>query len=1287
MRHEDVAMEYYIAEAMRPLERCLEDVEACDLYVLLLAFRYGSIPEGHQHSYTELEFRHALDLKKPMLVFILDPNANWPPARIEFSAIQKVEAFRQLAQTQLSTTFTTEEDLATALVHSVRRWEMNAGFESGPRTDWDSYRAAVAAKHRWVRLAVIAGASQDRRAAHIPLTDVFVPQRTAAGRPAFDIPAETWPGETDAVGDAQGSTALANGLEDAPGKWEPDDEAAIKADGDPLSDVEALQSAVQESSLAVLGREPKQVFLGGPGSGKSTLFHYAMLAVCEPTIDEAEIPLGLTHRPCAFLIELRQYTLRGASGFVDYLVQNARDYYGVEIEAEDIKRLLSEEGGGLVLFDGLDEILKPADRARIIDQFEAFARQYPRASIVVSTRIAGYEPERLQLSSFAHYTLLNFGLTEIRRFVPLWYRYYTWEGDERHAAGLVARIVESPRLLELGGNPLMLTMMAVIYKNQDLPAKRWQLYERCAQVLLDDWDVKRKNIERNELLPLDFPMDVAQKAALLGAVSMQMLLGSEPGRQANAIDRRSLSAIFATYIEETYQKVPVVAKSIGEEILNHIRERTFILAEIGEDTYGFVHRTFMEYFAALQIRGEFNSRKADYTWLRDEVVLARWHRDEWREILFLLLAMIKDQNSPIDEVVDLLLRQKSGASIPPRNIEFAARCLAEAGAADGPLVQEVVAKLTRSVLRWASRTSKPEVDRYVADALIAFTMLAPTIADPHDIRQLVEQATIKTRRDRMIVWQMELALLSRDERMQFALAGSSDKEEAVRLGAIATLEREWPGRENVGPVVLEMARADRNSRVREAAVQALSRSWPHQPGTLEMLFERAADETAYSHVLWLAEYVANNWKAHSLALPTLLELAATKHKASESYDYAAVETGVARAIVRAWGGSPEVADLLRSEFVNADPHVRHVITLALASWGHDPSLLAWVEQRVEIVEPSVRRVLLETIGEQWAGTPDGLAALQRLGQSSLEDARSSALSAIATHWHGQPEVLDWLVERESVEESALVRERIPSAIASVAPPDRVETLLLEIAESDPSPGPKVEALLLLAGASRHMIISSADFEDDYGFGWRWHFDYLPEGRSRVPRRDDSRAVIATFERLSTSASDPLVQQAAVLALARSLPEDSVIPPAILHLLSDSGHREVRAQALLAVEDILADEYGLLFAGAVRAALGAGKSWGYIRFHFSQLPPPSAPDRRKRLDEDTEAVLLGVASNDVEVGMRTAATVLLFKRLPRSTGQRLLRARISHENDRRAVEWLHFLEASLGNSSRGSGRNE
>src|SRR5207247_1203385 len=98
--------------------------------------------------------------------------------------------------------------------------------------------------------------------------------------------------------------------------------------------------------------------------------------------------------------------------------------------------------------------------------------------------------------------------------------------------------------------------------------------------------------------------------------------------------------IFAGYLVEKYGKSRGDAEAIASGILDHLRERTYILAEIAEGTFGFVHRTFMEYFAACHYKAEFGARKADYDWLSVQVVGRSWRRQEMEEVLLLLIAML-----------------------------------------------------------------------------------------------------------------------------------------------------------------------------------------------------------------------------------------------------------------------------------------------------------------------------------------------------------------------------------------------------------------------------------------------------------------------------------------------------------------------------------------------------------------------------------------------------------------------------------------------------------------------
>ena len=79
-----IAMEDYVATDQRPVDKCLKGVAEADIYIGIFAFRYGYVPpvrhnNRRQLSITELEFRHAEQLKKHCLSFVVDDSTSWPP--------------------------------------------------------------------------------------------------------------------------------------------------------------------------------------------------------------------------------------------------------------------------------------------------------------------------------------------------------------------------------------------------------------------------------------------------------------------------------------------------------------------------------------------------------------------------------------------------------------------------------------------------------------------------------------------------------------------------------------------------------------------------------------------------------------------------------------------------------------------------------------------------------------------------------------------------------------------------------------------------------------------------------------------------------------------------------------------------------------------------------------------------------------------------------------------------------------------------------------------------------
>jgi tetratricopeptide (TPR) repeat protein len=82
-----VYMEEFNPERPPPVEVCRREVESCDVFLLLLAYRYGARPVGEERSYTELEYEWAVGCRAmSLLTFVVDPTFAWPPRDIDRDA-------------------------------------------------------------------------------------------------------------------------------------------------------------------------------------------------------------------------------------------------------------------------------------------------------------------------------------------------------------------------------------------------------------------------------------------------------------------------------------------------------------------------------------------------------------------------------------------------------------------------------------------------------------------------------------------------------------------------------------------------------------------------------------------------------------------------------------------------------------------------------------------------------------------------------------------------------------------------------------------------------------------------------------------------------------------------------------------------------------------------------------------------------------------------------------------------------------------------------------------------
>jgi hypothetical protein len=123
--HSTHAMEQYFASDERSLTLCLTDLAQCDLYVGIFAWRYGFIPLGvdcRGSSITECEFREAIRLRIPTLVFLSDDGPEqWPDS--DPDNLERVRALREeLAATATPGYFNSSDRLATEVSVAVNGW-------------------------------------------------------------------------------------------------------------------------------------------------------------------------------------------------------------------------------------------------------------------------------------------------------------------------------------------------------------------------------------------------------------------------------------------------------------------------------------------------------------------------------------------------------------------------------------------------------------------------------------------------------------------------------------------------------------------------------------------------------------------------------------------------------------------------------------------------------------------------------------------------------------------------------------------------------------------------------------------------------------------------------------------------------------------------------------------------------------------------------------------------------------------------------------------------------------
>lgn len=385
---------------------------------------------------------------------------------------------------------------------------------------------------------------------------------------------------------------------------------------------------------AAMGSQ-RTVILGDPGAGKSSFLQYLALDWVEGNTET--LPL---------LIELKEFSVSPSTNFLDFLHQSRG--VGWQFDQQELHQHLLKTQA-LVMFDGLDEVFDRATQSTVIDAVIRFSQKYQKAQVIVTSRIIGYNPERLDHSGFCHFTIQPLDKKAIHKFIDRWYDLSM--GDDPNRKRLKKRlkdaISQSKAIQNLSDNPLLLTMMSILNRRQELPRDRADLYDQASRVLLYHWDVDHKRL----CLPVDI-LGRREKAEMLMMVAYEMQAG-EDGLKGNLISAEGLTYVLTNYLRNQGFSE---SREKSNRLIQQLRERNFILCYRGADTYSFMHRTFLEYFCAVEIVHRFEKQHIlTFEQLRDEVFGKHWDDETWHEVLQLICGMIDSQFA--SKLIEFVLSQ------------------------------------------------------------------------------------------------------------------------------------------------------------------------------------------------------------------------------------------------------------------------------------------------------------------------------------------------------------------------------------------------------------------------------------------------------------------------------------------------------------------------------------------------------------------------------------------------------------------------------------------------------
>lgn len=476
LRHDVISMEDYVATDASPLHKCLEDVAGCDVYIGVIGWHYGYIPnkDNPQHrSITELEYRRADESNLPCLIFLSDKDAPGPDiyrdsVTGEGEQGKLVMNFRaELEKEHLVSYFKTPDQLAGLISVAVQQLPGQKEDEPSVLTRLSRGSALVGGSlTALLGISVLALISL-YSSIQIPYLGPFalicgigsiglsiVQYRLSRPPPRFDRNRAPLLQRLQRWVNDQLDSALA-GTHCIALDFVTRPDAVARPYGQGLSQSAPYRLPAGTKISTLFGESGGALLiLGSPGSGKTTL----LLELTRELIARAEHGTDL---PVPIIFKLSSWDDRqsrqGQPSLAEWLIQELDKQYDVP---PDLGKFMIATNQLLPLLDGLDDVRMLEERNICAKAINVFRRQYPSTPLVVSCRAAEYDDLQIKLRLEKAIEVQPLSREQINAYLA------HLSGSH---IGLSRAFAEDSALGELATAPLILAIMTQVYCNVPAP--------------------------------------------------------------------------------------------------------------------------------------------------------------------------------------------------------------------------------------------------------------------------------------------------------------------------------------------------------------------------------------------------------------------------------------------------------------------------------------------------------------------------------------------------------------------------------------------------------------------------------------------------------------------------------------------------------------------------------------------------------------------------------------------------------------------------------------------------